>query len=114
MLRYLLRDLDTAPDTVVSLWLCGFAAIYGSLALMIHRARRLPAAYTVYFLCYFTVAVGCSWLLSATRYLCAALPVTVGVSIGCDKKWKTIAIFVLLAVLYILYMLMYMLRWDVY
>lgn len=114
MLRYLLRDLDTAPDTVVSLWLCGFAAIYGSLALMIHRARRLPAAYTVYFLCYFAVAVGCSWLLSATRYLCAALPVTVGVSIGCDKKWKTIAIFVLLAVLYILYMLMYMLRWDVY
>lgn len=101
---------------VVSLWVSGSIAIFGSLAVMLRRGRskELPAGYTAYFICYFAVAIGCTWLLSAMRYLCAAFPVAAALAVGCNKKWKTALTFTFLVLTYLIYMWMYMLRFDVY
>ncbi len=98
----------------LSLWLPGFIAIFGSLFLVGSKARRLPAGYTMYFLAYFAVAIGCTWLLSAMRYISAALPVTASIAHCANKKWKTVLIFVILAAMYLANIYMYMMRWDVY
>ncbi|MBO4384059.1 MAG: hypothetical protein J5854_01395 [Clostridia bacterium] len=97
-----------------ALWLPQLIAIFGSLAFMIRSSRKLPASYTAYFLCYFAVAVGCTWLLSSVRYLSAAVPVIAAFGLECDKEWKTAVLFVLLPVVYIIYTVMYMKGFGVY
>jgi hypothetical protein len=116
--RYMVPRLISAwgadYDKLLSLWGPQLVMIFGSLVLMTAAARRLPASHIAYFLPYFAVAVGCTWLLSAVRYLCAALPVAAAVALPCKKKLGTALIFAVLAALYVLYMLMYMLRWGTY
>ena len=116
--RYMVSRLVTAYgsdlETFLSLWCPQLVMIFCSLILMTAAARRLPASHIAYFLPYFAVAVGCTWLLSAVRYLCAALPVAAAVALPCKKRAKTVLVFTLLAALYILYTLMYMLRWGTY
>lgn len=114
MLHYLSTSFTDKPENFYSLWLPNLLAIFGSLAIMIPKARKLPAAYTVFFLCYFAVSVGCTWLLSPVRYLCAALPVAAAVGISCDKKWKTALIFTVLSGLYAVYTCFYMARLGIY
>lgn len=101
-------------DKLISLWIPGLIAVVGSLLLIGSKARRLPASYTIYFLAYFAVAIGCTWLLSAMRYISAALPVTAAIAHCANKRWKVIVLFIILGVLYIAYMYMYMMRWEVY
>lgn len=116
--RYISRYLQSAilegDSSMMWLWITSLVMIFSSLFLVVCRSKRLPATYTFHFFAYFIVAVGCSWLLSAVRYLSAGLPVVAAVALGLDKKWKTAAAFVLLAVCYIGYTWMFMLRWSVY
>ncbi len=114
MVNYLISSAQTKPLTTISLWVPGLLAVFGSLLLMAFKGRKLPGSYTVYFLCYFAVSVGCTWLLSPVRYLCAALPVIAAVADSCDKKWKTAVIFSVTALLYVLYTVMYMKRLGTY
>jgi hypothetical protein len=114
MLSYMQSFARTGMDGAYSLWLPGLIAVFGSLLLMIRRARKLPAHYTAYFLAYFAAAIGCSWLLSGVRYLCACFPLTAAIAMSCSNKRKTAVLFAVLAVLYIAYAYMYMLRFDVY
>lgn len=101
-------------NTLVSLSIPSITAIFASLILVLSKAKKMPAHYTVYFLGYFAVAIGCTWLLSAVRYLSGALPISFAVAHCADKKWKMPLIFIILAALYIGYMYLYMLRRAVY
>lgn len=116
--RYILdRAIQSVPvnmGTFCSLWLPELIAIFGSLAIMGAAAKRLPAAYVIYFLCYYAVAIGCTWLLSAVRYLCAALPLIAAVALPCSKPRRTAVVFAVLIPLYAAYMLMYMERLGIY
>lgn len=114
MVRYLISSANDKPLTSLSLWAPGLIAVFGSLLLMSFKAKKLPGSYSVYFLCYFAVSVGCTWLLSAVRYLCAALPFIAALADSCDKRWKSILIFSLTALMYLLYMVMYMKRLGTY
>ena len=114
MLSYLIRSLADKPENVYSLWIPQFVVIFVSLLIVGATARKLPSAYTVCFLCYFAFAVGCTWLLSSVRYLCAALPFICSIAFLCDKKWKTVAAFSFLTGAYLVYTVMYMQRLAVY
>ena len=106
--------LQRSNASMVTLWAETLTVMFGSLTLIGANHRRLPAIYTWFFLPYFAVSMGCTWLLSAVRYLSAALPVTAAISFAFDKKWKTAVIFAVLLACYIAYMYTYMIRWDVY
>ncbi len=118
--RYIIHPYFTGAiqkhnwDNVIALWAPQLVMIFGSLAVMLFAARKLPAAYTVYFLGYFAVAVGCTWLLSSVRYLSAAVPLIAALALFCDKKWKTAALFPVLGAAYFGYMYMYMARMQIY
>lgn len=115
MLNYALRYYGEGKiEKFVSLWVSGLIAIMGSLILIEAKAKKLPASYTVYFLAYFAVAIGCTWLLSAMRYISAALPVSAAIAHCANKRWKTVLIFIILAALYLGYTYMYMMRWEIY
>ena len=114
MLSSMLSRYASKPETAISLWGVGFAAIYGALLIIFVKAKKLPASYIVYFLCYFAVSIGCTWLLSAPRYLSAAFPLILAISLFAKKRISTIIMFTLVCSSYIIYMTMYMLRLGVY
>ncbi|MCR5611984.1 MAG: hypothetical protein K6F68_09190 [Clostridiales bacterium] len=111
---YAVSAFKSGDSTFRALWLPQLIAIFGSLVLMIRASRKLPASYTVYFLCYYAVSIGCTWLLSSVRYLSAAVPLIAAFGLICDKKWKTAIVFVLLAAVYVIYTIMYMKGFGVY
>ena len=111
---YLISSAAEGSESFYSLWLPQVIAIFGSLILMLTRSKKLPAAYTVYFLCYFAVAIGCTWLLSAVRYLSLAVPLIAALGLICDKKWKTAVVFSLLVPAYAVYTWLYMRGLGIY
>ena len=114
MLTQMLMTLETRPSNIYSLWAPQFIAISGSLILMAIKARRLPSEYNAYFLCYFAVAIGCTWLLSSVRYLSAAIPVIAAFGLMAGSKAKRATLYILLSLAYLAYLVMYMLRLNVY
>lgn len=56
-------------SVIYSLWIPTVLIAFASLALITARMRELPSAYIVFFLAYYVLAMGCTWLLS-----CSSLP----------------------------------------
>ncbi|MCR5809221.1 MAG: hypothetical protein K6G56_06620 [Clostridiales bacterium] len=112
--KYSMQNAVEAPPKFWSLWFPQLVCIFASLLLVGSKARKLPASYTVFFLCYFAVAVGCTWLLSSVRYLSACLPLIAAAAMLCNKKLGAAAVFSLTVVLYAVYLVMYMMRMSVY
>jgi len=88
--------------------------IFGSLAVMIPAAKKMRASYTAYFLVYFAVAVGVTWLLSAPRYLTCAFPVAFALGQISEKKSVNVVLTVLLGAGFLAYLYMYLVDMPVY
>ncbi len=106
------------PDQVgkaVALWCMNLFAIFGSLTLLCVKGRKLRAPYLVYSLVYLAFSLGATWLLSGTRYMVAMFTVPVMLGIGYEKKrvGKQV-LFGLLAVLSVVYLIMFVRRWQVW
>ena len=114
MQYYLVDSFGDNWENFVSLWLPQVIAVLSVLLVMMRKARKLPASYTAYFLVYFAVAIGCTWLLSSVRYLSAAIPVIAALGLSCNKRIKAAFIFPAAVILYLLYMIMYMQRIAIY
>lgn len=56
------------------LWIPNIAASLAALTIMLIGAKKLRPSYIAYFLAYFAVCCGATWLLSAPRYLGVCLP----------------------------------------
>lgn len=113
---YFLRALnDMELKTAWGLWFPGLVYIFGTLAVMIAAARRMRSSYTGYFIAYFIMAVGPTWLLSAPRYLTAAFPVAIALSAltGGKRRYDIIATVVCI-IGFILFMSANVLGWPVY
>ena len=110
-IKYLERgDIMTA----LSLQLAQLIMIFASLIIYLFAAKRLPASYTLYFMAYFVIAVGCTWLLSGIRYLSLLLPLPAAVAALCNKKGARITAVSVLALMNFVYLFMYMARMQVY
>ena len=96
------------------LWLPNLAYSFGALGLMAAAAKRLRPSYTAYFLAYFVVAIGATWLLSAPRYLAACFPLALALAALADTRRKdALATFLSLAGL-VAYLAMYVNGYPVY
>lgn len=74
---YLLDYMGSGEYSLAAaLWAANLLAQFGSLILMIGAVKKIRASYTAYFIAYFVITMGTSWLLSAPRYLfaCVSLP----------------------------------------
>ena len=96
------------------LWLPNLIYSFGALGLIAAAAKRLRPSYLVYFLAYFAVAIGATWLLSAPRYLAACFPLALALAACADTRRKdAVATAVSLAGL-VAYLAMYVNGYPVY
>lgn len=112
--RYAIDALSEDITDLFGLWLPNLLAVFGSLTLVTATVKKLRPGYTAYFIAYFLVTVGATWLLSAPRYMAAAFPVLLALALVADRKWKDALLTVLFAVCSFGYLAAFLLRWPVY
>ena len=83
-----IKYLSEGRATVWGLWIPNLLWSFFALAIMIPAARRLRPGYTAWFIAYYAVAIGATWLLSAPRYLVAmpVIPPRAGADRGQPQK----------------------------
>ena len=85
-----------------------------ALILLAKAAPRLRASQTAWFLAYYIIAVGATWLLSAPRYLLVLLPVPLALAQCAQKRTANIALTALSALAALGYLAAFALRWQVW
>ena len=112
---YLLRCLRSGNwRDALGLWLPNLIACFSALILLAKAAPRLRASQTAWFLAYYIIAVGATWLLSAPRYLLVLLPVPLALAQCAQKRTANIALTALSALAALGYLIAFALRWQVW
>ena len=114
-LNYGLRWLrEGNRQDAIGLWFANLIAQFGSLGVMSFAAKRMRPSYLAYFLAYFAVAMGTTWLLSAPRYLMVLFPLLFAMAdLGRKKRIdRTLTVSCLL--LGQMYLYAFIGRFDVY
>lgn len=109
--------LATATDNPAfffGLWLPNLLAQLLALVIMILAEKKLRASYTAYFIAYFVVTMGATWLLSAPRYLAAMLSLPAALAALSPKKRTERILLVLSVLFFIAYFAVFLLRWQVW
>lgn len=114
MMEYILGSDAGMITTILGMWVPNLIYIFGSLLIMAAAAKKLRPSYTAWFIPYYAVAIGATWLMSGPRYLmaCAALPMALGHVT--EKKWADFMATVVCLVLSVLYIYMFIHRWQVW
>ena len=85
-----------------------------SQSLMICGVKHLRASYTTWYIVYFIIAMGTTWLLSAPRYLMAFFPAVIVLSNLTERNRLRSTLLPAMLGLWVLYFLVFLLRWQVY
>jgi len=100
-------------DKLMGLWMPNLFCTLMSLAVMIPAVKRLPPSLGAYFIAYYVIAVGTTWLLSGPRYLAALFPIPMALGqLGEDRRVDAVMT-VILSMLYVLYDFAFAARWQV-
>lgn len=113
-LEHALSCAGADSEKLFGLWLPNLLACFGSLAVMAAAAKKLRPSYTAWFIAYFAIATGTTWLLSAPRYLAALFPLPLALSALAKKPAADRLVSALSAALYLLYLLAFTARWQVW
>ncbi len=98
----------------LGLWLPNLLYIFAALGLLTAAQKKLRASYVAYFIAYFVVCMGATWLLSAPRYLTACFPLALSVGALTEKRWVDVLATLACLGLMLLYMAAYVHQWYVY
>ncbi len=96
------------------LFIPNLIACFGALFLMLRSVKDMRASYSLYFLAYFAITTGASWLLSAPRYLTVAYPLILACTLRARDPSRDILQSAVLTALLIAYMGMYVTGGFVY
>lgn len=77
--------IKSGSNSVLGLWIPNLIWSFFALIVMIPAAKRLRPSYTVWFICYYAVAIGATWLLSAPRYLVAMPVISLALALDTGK-----------------------------
>ena len=111
---YAIGTFRDNPHNFWGLWLPNLTASLGALVLMILAGRKLRGSWLVWFIPYYFISIGATWLLSAPRYLLAFFPLSEAAAVLTEKRGARAFVYILLGTLSLLYFLAYLLRWQVY
>lgn len=98
---------DGTLQKILGLWGTNILAFFGSLGLMIAAAKKVRPSYSFYYLVYFVITLGVTWLLSAPRYLIVVFPLAFAITALVKKKWTDRIVSVLLLALQFCYLAMF-------
>ncbi len=96
------------------LWVPNIAFLLGSLAVMAGMCNKLRPSYVAYFILYYALGMGASWLLSAPRYLVAAFPLLLGMGALTKKSWVDALATCFCFAGLVFYLYAFIQRWNVY
>ena len=96
------------------LWIPNIVSLFASLGIVVAAQNKLRASNVAYFLVYYAVCMGATWLLSAPRYLTAAYPLALALGALTQKKWVDRLATGICIALFILYLLAFVNQWYVY
>lgn len=96
------------------LWLPNVLAQGISLVLMLFAVKKLRCSYTAYFLAYFIVTMGATWLLSAPRYLAAVFTVPIALAAVTQNRKTDAAVTAFCVLAGGAYLCEFVLRWQVW
>ncbi len=99
---------------LLGLWLPNIIFMFSSLVIMCLAAKRLRASYVAYFIAYFCVALGTTWLLSGPRYLASLFPLSIALSTLTKSKRSDLILTSVFIIGSLLYMWAYVGHWQVY
>ncbi|MEG1893799.1 MAG: glycosyltransferase family 39 protein [Clostridia bacterium] len=105
---------DGNMRTLWGLFFPNLLCSFGALAIVAAAAKRLRPSHTAYFLAYYVFSIGATWLLSAPRYLTAALPLALALPMLIRGRFADIAATTLLVALQIGYLAMFVAGYPVY
>ena len=103
-----------SPERLWGLWLPNLIWSFGSLCLMIPACKRLRPSETAWFIAYFAVTIGATWLLSAPRYLVSFYPISKALAVTVRSGKGRFFTVLLCLILSGLYLCAFVLRWQVW
>ena len=101
-------------ENVFGLWLPNLLWHFGTLGLFACTAKKLRPSYSAWFIAYFAVAIGATWLLSGPRYLLSMPVVAMMLAAVTEKRWQKIAAALVLVPLSAFYLYAFVSRWQVW
>lgn len=101
-------------QTALGLWIPNVLYSLVTLILMFFAAPRMRPSYLAFFIAYYVVAIGATWLLSAPRYLVALFPVPLALGMVTQTRRADHVATGCCGVLYLLYACAFVLRWQVW
>lgn len=101
-------------DTALSLAVPTLITIFLSLIIYTRKAKQLPASMNAYFIAYFIIAIGCTWLLSAVRYMSVCIPLIAALALLPKSRKGSAALITVTAITHFIYVVFYMLRLALY
>ena len=96
------------------LYIPNVAACFGALLLMLWGAKDMRPSYVAYFLVYFAVTTGATWLLSAPRYLTVCYPLILACTMRARDPQNDILLTALFVPLLLGYMTLYVMGYPVF
>jgi hypothetical protein len=96
------------------LWIPNILFLFASLGIVIAAQHKLRASNVAYFIAYYGVCMGATWLLSAPRYLTAAFPLALALGAITEKKSVDRIATIVCCVLFVLYFAAFVNQWYVY
>ena len=106
------RALDY--ESMMGLWLPNLLCGFMSLSVTALTARKHHPGYNAYFIAYYVIAMGATWLLSAPRYLLVLFPVSMSLADLTENHRADSTATVVLTILALLYAFMFVWRWQVW
>ena len=99
---------------LLGLWLPNVVFDFAALGVMVYAAKKMRPGYVAWFIAYYFVAIGATWLLSAPRYIISLLPFFLGVSLIANTPKKDKILTIVCGILSVCYAIMFVLRWQVW
>ncbi|MEN6594098.1 MAG: hypothetical protein ABFC31_03985 [Clostridiaceae bacterium] len=99
---------------VWGLWIPNLIYLFAALGIVIAAQQKLRASNVAYFIAYYAVCMGATWLLSAPRYLTAAYPLALALGALTEKKWVDRLVTGVCIALFVLYLFAFVNQWYVY
>ncbi len=98
----------------LGLWLPNLIAVLSAPVILLFGVRKLRPSNTAYFLVYYIVCMGATWLLSAPRYCLGCYPIFLSLGAITENRWVNRAITIASALLFLLYLKAFVMQWYVY
>ncbi len=102
------------PYWSYGLWWPNLAFIFGSLAVMTAEVKKLRPSYTAYYIAYFVICIGVTWLLSGPRYLGSMFPISFAIAALTENRKADTAVTVCFTAGSIFYLWAFVNCWCVY